>query len=143
MISVVTGLNHITLSVAELQRSYDFYVDLLGFTPRARWTNGAYLELDSLWLCLSEGSSAPATDYTHLAFSVEENSFTEVIGRLAENNVHQWQQNISEGDSFYFLDPDGHKLEVHIGNLETRLASMNADVFKDLVVFDEQSKAVS
>ncbi|HBP6801995.1 LysR family transcriptional regulator [Pseudomonas aeruginosa] len=34
-----------------------------------------------------------------------------------------WKQNRSEGDSFYFLDPDGHRLEAHVGDLRSRLAA--------------------
>lgn len=31
------------------------------------------------------------------------------------------EENLSEGDSLYFLDPDGHKLELHVGSLQSRL----------------------
>ncbi|WP_159065009.1 hypothetical protein [Thaumasiovibrio subtropicus] len=30
--------------------------------------------------------------------------------------------NRSEGQSLYLLDPDGHKLELHVGDLNSRLA---------------------
>jgi len=49
----VLGLNHITLAVADVQRSLTFYRNILGFRVRAIWAEGAYLEAGSLWLCLS------------------------------------------------------------------------------------------
>lgn len=50
---MLTGLNHLTLAVSDLDRSFEFYRHLLGFTPHARWQGGAYLSLGALWLCLS------------------------------------------------------------------------------------------
>lgn len=50
---MLTGLNHLTLAVTDVDRSLDFYRDLLGFVPHARWQSGAYLSLGELWLCLS------------------------------------------------------------------------------------------
>jgi hypothetical protein len=38
-----------------------------------------------------------------------------------------WKENTSEGDSLYFLDPDGHRLELHVGSLDSRLAHYAAD----------------
>jgi hypothetical protein len=35
--------------------------------------------------------------------------------------VLEWRENRSEGASFYFLDPDGHKIEAHVGDLVSRL----------------------
>ena len=40
---MLTGLNHLTLAVSDLDRSFEFYRHLLGFTPHARWQGGAYL----------------------------------------------------------------------------------------------------
>lgn len=47
------GLNHLTLATGDLDRSFAFYVDLLGCRPRVRWARGAYLTLGNLWICLS------------------------------------------------------------------------------------------
>ncbi|MBA4805018.1 MAG: fosfomycin resistance glutathione transferase [Brevundimonas sp.] len=119
----VTGLNHLTFAVGDLERSVAFYRDVLGCELRAIWATGAYLEAGSLWLCLSldaEVRRAPHADYTHAAFSVEADAFEALAARLRETAVI-WKDNRSEGASLYFLDPDGHRLELHVGDLETRL----------------------
>ncbi len=42
---MLRGLNHITIAVGDLDTSFDFYIQLLGFKPLARWDAGAYLSL--------------------------------------------------------------------------------------------------
>jgi catechol 2,3-dioxygenase-like lactoylglutathione lyase family enzyme len=121
---MLTGLNHLTLAVLDLDRSVDFYRSLLGCRVRATWRSGAYLSLGDLWLCLSLDSSRdarPAPDYTHYAFSIVGDEFDIFVERLRDHGAVEWKKNRSEGKSFYFLDPDGHKLEVHVGDLDSRL----------------------
>lgn len=87
---MLTGLNHLTLAVSDLDRSFEFYRHLLGFTPHARWQDGAYLSLGALWLCLSwDEARAPqsARDYTHYAFSVTAEHIEQVSERLRQNGV--------------------------------------------------------
>ncbi|HFH4187314.1 TPA: FosA family fosfomycin resistance glutathione transferase [Pseudomonas aeruginosa] len=122
---MLTGLNHLTLAVADLPASMAFYRDLLGFRLEARWDQGAYLELGSLWLCLSREPQygGPAADYTHYAFGIAAADFARFAAQLRAHGVREWKQNRSEGDSFYFLDPDGHRLEAHVGDLRSRLAA--------------------
>lgn len=122
---MIRGFNHLTLSVADLGRAVGFYRDLLGMRLAADWTNGAYLQAGDLWLCLSAlraGEVAPAGGYTHYAFSVAAEDFDALVAKLRRHGVRAWQDNRSEGDSFYFLDPDGHRLELHVGDLAARLA---------------------
>ena len=40
---MLTGINHITLAVTDLDRSMEFYIDILGMKPHVRWDRGAYL----------------------------------------------------------------------------------------------------
>ena len=129
---MLNGINHITIAVSDLQRSLDFYIDSLGFKGHVKWQLGAYLSLGELWFCLSLDPPEPAGDYSHLAFSVDEDKFAPLRQKLIANNVKQWKENKSEGESFYFLDPDGHKLEIHLGDLCSRLESLKQKPYSGL-----------
>ncbi|WP_039057581.1 FosA family fosfomycin resistance glutathione transferase [Enterobacter sp. Bisph1] len=138
---MLTSLNHLTIAVSNLARSVEFYQHLLGLKLHARWDNGAYLTCDKLWICLSVDAQrqfVPPTqsDYTHYAFSIDERHFADFVARLEQAGVVSWKTNKSEGDSWYFLDPDGHKLEAHVGNLAQRLASCRAKPYQGMVFFD-------
>ena len=50
---MISGLNHITLAVRDIDRSFRFYVETLGARPLARWSRGVYLLVGELWLCLT------------------------------------------------------------------------------------------
>ncbi len=124
---MVTGLNHVTLAVSDLPTSVSFYQDVLGCELVSLQASGAYFSVGGTWLCLSADPAAATqarSDYTHVAFSVASEDFDELQRKLRDYSAPIWQQNRSEGHSVYFLDPDGHKLEVHLGTLETRLAAM-------------------
>lgn len=127
---MISGLNHITLAVRDIDRSFRFYVETLGARPLARWSRGVYLLAGDLWLCLTrdEGKRhAPLKEYSHVAFSVPAAGFDGASARIRGCGAVIWQENRSEGASLYFLDPDGHKLEIHAGDWQTRLAAMKQD----------------
>lgn len=134
---MIQGLNHMTLAVRDLQESLDFYADVLSCEVVAQWPRGAYLLAGELWLALivdSEARSAALPEYTHLAFSVEESDFAELSTRIINAGAQLWQDNRSEGASLYFLDPNGHKLEIHVGNLHGRLRSLQAQPMPGLEI---------
>ena len=84
------------------------------------------LSAGSLWLALhldSDVRSGPLPEYTHVAFDIDPALFVDFCKRLREAGVTEWQANSSEGESIYVLDPDGHKLEVHCSDLQTRLVT--------------------
>jgi Glyoxalase/Bleomycin resistance protein/Dioxygenase superfamily. len=84
---MLTGLNHITLAVSNVSASFTFYVETLGFTPRAQWKNGAYLSIGELWLCLSLDAVSIGKDYTHYALSIEDEVFEAFAERLKASGV--------------------------------------------------------
>ena len=78
---MITGFNHLTVAVSDLDRSFEFYVDVLGFKPEGRWDRGAYLSARNLWLCLSLEPTSPSNDYTRYAFSIDEDRFDDGVAR--------------------------------------------------------------
>lgn len=79
---------------------------------------------------------APASGYTHLAFSVEPNDFSDLSRKIVDSGAKIWQDNHTEGDSLYFCDPDGHQLEIHATTLEARLESARKSPWKSLIIYD-------
>ena len=109
----------------------------VGVYPHARWQGGAYL-VGALWLCLSRDEARAqqsARDYTHYAFSVAPEHIEQVSERLRQNGVKEWKSNRSEGESLYFLDPDGHQLEIHAGDLASRLAACREKPYQGMVFY--------
>lgn len=134
---MLTGLNHLTLAVADVARSLAFYQQLPGMQLHARWDKGAYLSCGELWLCLSLDDEVTAKlDYTHYAFSLSGQDFPKVAKQLETLGAVVWKENKSEGESFYFLDPDGHRLELHVGGLAQRLAACREKPYAGMVFFD-------
>ena len=124
---MIKGINHITLTVHNIDKSIEFYQDILGLKPVAKWKNGAYLTAGDTWIALikdTEMTKNQRPDYSHTAFSCASLDFEVLKTRLLEFGSVEWSENESEGDSFYFLDPDGHKLEIHVGDLQSRLKEM-------------------
>ena len=132
---MLNGINHITVAVRDLDKSFDFYVSLLGMKPHIKWNRGAYLTVGNLWFCLSCDESEPAKDYSHISFNVEENHFAEISKEIIKANVTIWKDNKSEGRSIYFLDPDGHKFEIHSGSLNNRLTELKNKPFEGMQWF--------
>ena len=136
---MLQGLNHLTLSVSCLETSFNFYTQILGCKPLAKWKQGAYLLAGDLWLCLSVSphlDRSISSDYTHVAFSVSPESLQEYRQHIDELNLKLWQENTSEGDSLYILDPDRHKLELHVGNWQTRLLATKQNPYEDMIFYN-------
>ena len=142
---MIVGINHVTFSVSNLNRSFDFYTQVLGLKPVAKWADGAYIEAGDDWICLSRDESTrkgPQPEYTHLAFTVNEPDFIKCAQSIKSSNVEIWKENRSEGKSLYLLDPDGHKLEIHAGDLESRLADLRKRPYRGLELYMETKSPV-
>lgn len=119
---MISGINHITFAVSDLKRSLYFYRDVLGATEVYTWASGSYLDAGGLWLCLSlDPRACGGEDYSHIAFSCDTGDFSEISARIRAAGAKVWKENRSEGESLYFCCPDGHRLELHVGDMASRL----------------------
>ncbi len=135
---MITGINHVTLSVRDVTESFNFYTRILGFRPVARWPKGAYLQAGDLWICLfldQNVRESKLPEYTHIAFTVSEKDFNTMSERIKKSGAEIWQENRTEGASLYFVDPNGHKLEIHASDLETRLKALKENPWDGLEFF--------
>lgn len=135
---MITGVNHITLSVRDAEESFAFYTQVLGFRPVSRWPTGAYLMAGDTWLALHLDDRVRADalpEYTHLAFTVAGHDFERLSQRITGSGAETWQANRTEGESLYFLDPNGHKLEIHASDLATRISTAKEDPWDGLEFF--------
>ena len=136
---MIIGLNHLTLSTSNIEISFDFYQNILACKPLAKWKRGAYLLAGDLWLCLSLDSNTRrvvSEEYTHYAFSIESEKFEYYCQNIEQLKLRLWKGNTSEGDSLYILDPDNHKLELHVGNWQTRLEAIKQNPYEEMIFFN-------
>lgn len=125
---MITHMNHITLAVKDINQSFIFYREVLGLKPLCRWDKGAYFLVGDFWFCLNvDEKREPNPCYTHYAFGVSQTEFAAMSQRVIDSGTEIFKENTSPGDSLYFYDPDHHKLEIHVGNWQTRVAVKKAN----------------
>ena len=134
----IAGLNHLNLAVNNLEVSFNFYSQKLNFKPLAKWKRAAYFLVGDFWFTLSfnpDRSPKVRSDYTHYAFSISQADLNYYCQNIERLNLKLWQENTSEGDSLYILDPDNHKLELHVGDWQTRLEAVKENPYDDMVFY--------
>lgn len=99
---MITGINHITLAVKDVDASFHFYTQVLGCRAVARWPKGAYLLAGNVWLALvwdAQVRDHVFPEYTHLAWTVAPADFDIMCQRIRQAGAFIWQDNRTEGAS--------------------------------------------
>jgi catechol 2,3-dioxygenase-like lactoylglutathione lyase family enzyme len=124
----VYGINHITIKVSCLERSVEFYRDILGAKLVHKGNTDVYLDFCGTWLCLLEMKNAKPIDkdrigVDHFAFTIEEEQFSEAVEQLKQNKVHITRGPMERGGgkTVSFIDPDGNGMELYTGSLYGRM----------------------
>lgn len=128
------GIDHVALSVRDVEHSVRWYIDVLGFEKR----------YDGMWdgvpVFIGKGKTAlaifpvrenelgaaarPASiRLLHLALRADRANFLKAQSELKERGIKFTFQDHEISHSIYFRDPDGHELEITTYELEGRAPS--------------------
>jgi len=121
---MITGISHITLVVADLDRTSAFFEKIFGAKIVFSSSTAIYLTINDLWIALNQGKSLSEQTYNHIAFKIQESDFDDYSKRIQALGLEIIQGRKrckGEGRSIYFYDYDNHLFELHTGTLLERL----------------------
>jgi catechol 2,3-dioxygenase-like lactoylglutathione lyase family enzyme len=116
-------LEHVNLTVTDVDRSTRFYQDLFDFKVRWQGSTGGgtpavHIGGDSFYLALFETDRAGRAPYDYGAVGVNHFGFVvddldEIVRRLDAQDIEcHLTADYEPGRRAYFFDPDGHEIEV-------------------------------
>ncbi len=115
---VIEDIDHIGLTVSNLDASIEFYKDIFDFEIVEKLPNArqAFLRVSGIMLGLFEveGYSNQTNSKNHLSFYVDEEDFDDAVDEIRERDIPIvfGPENIRKGQSVVFLDPDGNQIEL-------------------------------
>ncbi len=121
---VIESINHIGITVSDLDRSIKFYRDLFDFEVLEKMsTSGeAYIRVADMVIGLYEveGYKGGDDSKNKISFYVDEIDFEEAVEELnnLEVAIVHGPENLRNGQSVIFLDPDGNRIELAYPKIE-------------------------
>ncbi len=124
----ITGINHITFAVADLEKSVTFYNILFEDCLIAKGEGLAYYDVAGVWFVLNLENKIPSKardrTYSHIAFSMDVNNQKKLKTKLDQHGIvyeSGRKRDVREGQAIYIRDYDGHLIEFYNLNLKDRL----------------------
>lgn len=115
---IIESLNHVALSVSDLEKSARFYKDHFDFDQidRLSTPGSAFMRMGDIMIALYEVEGYRASDESEsrISFYVDEQDFDDAVDELENAGIEivYGPENIRNGQTLVFLDPDGNKIEL-------------------------------
>ena len=111
----VTGINHVVLHVADLERSRTFYIEVLGFDDRGSvpGMRASFLRCGIQGLDLFEradGDVHGGEEMNHIALNVDAADVDRLVSGLSDAGIEDFH--MTPRNSVFISDPDGHRIEM-------------------------------
>lgn len=100
----LVGINHVALTVGDIDAALDFYNSVFAFELRGRSESKAFLDMGDQFLALAEGDGE-ADDQRHFGLVVDDPKLVE--DRLADTSAERL-----ETSGLDFLDPWGNRIQI-------------------------------
>lgn len=115
---VIESVNHIGITVSDLDKSVKFYKELFDFDVIENISNSgqAYLKMGDILLSFIEVKGYKNSDDSRncISFYVDEEDFEDAIDEIEETGIKVvfGPENIRKGQRIVFADPDGNHIEL-------------------------------
>ena len=118
MMIVIESIDHIGITVSNLDRSIEFYRELFDFEVVEKMSNAreAFIKVGEVMIGLFEieGYTNQQGSKNNISLFIDEEDFDDAVDELRENDITIvfGPENLRGGKSVVFLDPDGNQLEL-------------------------------
>jgi len=115
---VIESVNHITVSVSDIERSVKFYKDLFDFDVVENISNSgqAFLRMGDIMISLveEEGYVCQENCMNGISFYVDEEDFDDALSEVEDWGLEivYGPENLRNGQRVVFTDPDGNHIEL-------------------------------
>jgi catechol 2,3-dioxygenase-like lactoylglutathione lyase family enzyme len=115
---VIESINHIGITVSNLEESVKFYRDLFDFDTidKASSPGLTFMRVADITIGLYEepGYKNSSESRARISFYVDEEDFEDAVEELEERNLQivYGPENLRKGQTVVFLDPDGNQIEL-------------------------------